>query len=443
MSRPSSRSLFARQGFRSAPRGERIIAALDIGSSKVACLVARVTPGRQPEIIGFGHKLAIGIEHGAITNMEAAERSLRSVIDQAEQSSEHEIDTVVVNFAALGIDARTHRSAVQMGGYQVEDGDIDFLHRTARDQIDPEGRAVLHAHPVLYTIDGARPLIDPRCFQADELALDVLVVSAPTRPLRDLDHSLRQAQLRNCTITASPIATGRAALADDERAAGVALVELGAGITTVSIYARNRLLGFNVLQVGSAQVAQNLAFDLQTRHGHAERLLSRYGSLHTTSADAYDMVDIQPITQHEDGGMHQVPRTLISQSVRDHTQTLLELVEQELEGMGFWQSGGRQVVLTGGFAGLAGLAPFAETIFQGDRRSAMVRKIGVKVRIGTPVTLPGLPERFYGPGFSTVVGLVLNAADPPPCIWAVSPAQRARADSGPLRKMISILRERL
>lgn len=424
-------------------RGERVVAALDVGSSKVACVIAQLTPGGQPEVLGAGHKLCVGVRHGVVAHMSATEQSIGAVVEQAERAAGAQVQAVYVNFGCAGMMADPMAAALDLGGYAVEQADIEQLHAHARNQIDLPGRTVLHAFPTLYCIDRQTAVQNPRHFHAQELAVDLLVVSGDTTPIRNLDTSIRRAHLDVTDIVASPLASGLGCLHEEERESGVALVEIGAGVTTVSVYARGALVGFTVLHAGGFEVIDDIAVTLNTKRLHAERLLSLYGTVSIAASDSRDMLPVAPLSAERSGEMSHITRLQLTQIIRRRLISILELVERSLEELSFWRSGGRQVVLTGGLAQLQGIEPFAAEILQGDRRAAFARKGGLSVRQGLPMGLTGLPHALSGPAFSTLAGLVHFARATPGCIWAETTTARARPVGGPIERMISILRERL
>lgn len=407
-------------------KGERVIAALDVGSSKVAALIALLTPGNEPRILGFGHQLCTGVRKGMVADMEATERAIRAAMDQAEKMAETTVDRVIVSMSSGGLSYQIHQVDVDIAGHQIERADIDRVLMEGRERIDPGGRTILHAIPAIYTIDGLTGVVNPLGFHAERLGVDILVVSADTAPLRNLDLCVRQAHLDVQAIVASPLASGLACLEAEQRELGVALVEMGAGVTNVSVLARGMVVGMACVPMGGSDIVDDIAAAFNTRRSHAERMLSLHGTLITTSRDNHDLIEVLPI---RDGGPPSwVTKAQLSSVIRTRVEAILSETALRLDELGFRRAVGRSVVLTGGVADLNGIAHFATGVF------------GRETKIATPRPLEGLPEAATGPAFSTLVGLVLHELRQGQDIWRDARVSMNRISRSPLERMIEILR---
>src|SRR5690349_3146446 len=219
-----------------APAEQQLIAALDIGSSKVSALI--VSPGEDGRltVLGTGQRESRGVTRGYITDMAASEFSVREAVELAERMSGVTVDEVWASYGAGGLVSDVANVEVELGGHQVEQSDIDELMNAGRRAIDGNGQVVLHAHPALYTIDRAQGVQQPIGLFANRLGVDIHVIAADPAPLRNIDTVIRQAHLGVKAIVASPIAAALACLSDEERELGVALVEMGAEGTNVSVH---------------------------------------------------------------------------------------------------------------------------------------------------------------------------------------------------------------
>ena len=257
---------------------------------------------------------------------------------------------------------------------------------------------ILHAMPALYTIDGVNGVKKPRGLHADKLAVDIHVIGADPSPVKNLDLCVRSAHLGVEAIVASPVAAGKACLGDEERELGVALVELGAGVTNVSVFAGGMLVGLKSLPFGASDITDDIASAFGTRRAEAERIKCFYGSAMTSPRDNHDMIELAPIAGGQEGiESARITRAQLVSVIRQRLEHLIALVEDALKQLGFAGPFGRQVVLTGGGAELKGIADYAQGV------------LGRAVRIGRP-NMPGLPEAHSGPAFSTLAGLAQFAA---------------------------------
>lgn len=385
-------------------RGERTVAALDVGSSKVAALIAIAGPDEpEPRIIGSHQMSCAGLKNGIVVDLAATEYAIRQTVDKAERSADTVIEDIVVGVSAGGLDSDVVPVEVEIGGQRIEQADIDLVHHQGRAQIDPGERTILHAAPALYTIDGQGAVMNPLGLHAKTLGAAIHIVSADTAPLRNLDTAVRSADLNISAIVASPLASARSALSKEEREVGVALVEIGAGVTNVAVFAQNLLAGFSSIPMGGADVTEDVANALGTPRIAAERLKALKGSASALPRDNHEMIDVPCISER--GEIRRRPRAELVHAIRGRLDILLSEVEDRFDEIGFHGPRANQVVLTGGGAALAGIADYAEGV------------LGRHVRVGTPRGIADLPEAQQGSAFTTLTGLLRYAADDEPSPW--------------------------
>ena len=385
---------------KTAPEG--LITALDIGSSKVSALIAQKGDGGELMVLGTGQRESRGVQRGYVADMHATEIAVREAVEQAERIAGTNIEDVWVSFSAGGLVSDILRLEVDLGGHRVEQSDIDDLLRAGRESINPGGRMVLHAQPTRYTLDGLAGVKQPKGLHAERLGVDIHVVSTEGAPVRNLDLCVRSAHLEVKSIIAAPVATGLACLSEEERELGVALVEIGAGVTNVSVYKDGVLTGLSSIPSGAADITDDIASAFGTRRGQAERMKCFYGSANMTPRDNHDMIDVAPIASDEEtaeGG--RIPRAQLIAVIRQRLDRLMAEIRNELARLNFEDPVGRQIVLTGGGAELKGIADYAQ------------QALGRSVRVGRPRGLSALPEAHAGPAFATLAGLAsFAAADP-------------------------------
>jgi cell division protein FtsA len=383
------------------PRGDGLITALDIGSSKVAALIAQPTEGGL-QVLGTGQRESRGVRHGFIADMNATEGSIREAVEQAERIARNTIDSVWVSFSAGGLYSDVASVEVDLGGQQIGEGDVAELLNAGRREIDPGGRVLLHAQPALYTLDGLKGVRNPMGLHAERLGVDIHVVSADPSPVRNLDLCVRSAHLAVEQIVAAPIATAMACLSEEERELGVALVELGAGVTNVSLFAGGLLVGLASLPIGAAEITDDIASALGTSRAQAERMKCVHGSAQASPRDNHEAIEVPPIAGTAEGvEPARIMRAQLIAIIRQRLDQWFAKIEEALKALGFTGPIARQLVLTGGGAELKGIADYAQSV------------LGRAVRIGRPRGLIGLPDAHAGMGFGTLTGLVLFAATNP------------------------------
>ncbi|MCY1672325.1 cell division protein FtsA [Novosphingobium sp. SL115] len=399
------------------PRISKVFAAVNIGSFRVSAMIAGLSETGEMVVMGSGHRAAQGIKRGYVTDMQAATHSVRDAIERAEKMANIGIQKVWIGCSGAGLASTTARIEVDIGGRRIEQDDIEHLLVAGREVIQPDGRTVLHAQPAHYTLDGAHGVPNPKGLHAERLAVDIHVMLADGAPVRNITEAVQNAHLDVETVVGSPVAAGHACLTPEERELGVALVEFGAEVTTVSVHAAGMLLGMQVIQYGSGDITDAIASAFGIRRYQAERLKCMSGSAIASPADHREMIPVNapgdpeggPVARHADD-KNRIPRAELISVITQQLGFFSEEVSKALKALGFVGQTGQQVVLTGGGAQLPGLADYAQSA------------LGRPVRIGSPPTMLGLPPGHATPSSSTLVGLVLFAAADPVDIRAIGPA---------------------
>ncbi|CAA9513807.1 MAG: Cell division protein FtsA [uncultured Sphingomonadaceae bacterium] len=377
----------------------KLVTALDIGSSKICALIAQKGEGGALRILGTGQRESRGVKRGYIADMEITERAVREAVEQAERIAGINIEDVWVSFSAGGLVSDVANVEVELGGNRIEQQDIDELLAAGRGSIDEEGRMVLHAQPALYTLDRLHGVSNPLGLYADKLGVDIHIIAADPSPVRNIDLCVRSAHLGVRAIVASPVAAGLAILSEEERELGVALVDLGAGVTNVSLFAGGMLVGLASIPVGGRDITDDIASAFGTRRDQAERVKCFHGSAMTSPRDNHEMIEVPHISgEEETAETPRVPRAQLTAVIRQRLEALTGDIAAALKELGYTGPVGRQVVLSGGGAELKGVAEYMQGV------------LGRAVRVGRAKGLVGMPEAHGGPGFATLAGLALFAA---------------------------------
>src|SRR5438270_1521086 len=374
------------------------IAALDIGSSKVSAIIARQDEAGRLRVLGTAQRESRGVKRGVITDMAASEFAVREAVELAERMSGLTVDDVWASYGAGGLVSDVANVEVELGGHPVEQADIDQLLHVGKEAIDRNGQVVLHAHPALYTIDRAQGVQQPIGLHANRLGVDIQVIAAEPSPLRNVDTVIRQAHLGVRAIVASPVAAALACLSDEERELGVALVEVGAEVTNVSVHHGGMIVGLRSIPLGARDITNDIAAAFAVQRRDAERLKCFYGSAMTSPRDNHEIIEATQIGAEPGAQPMKMTRAQLMMVIRQRIEELTNEVQAALKGLGFTGPVGRQVVLTGGGAELKNVADYMQGV------------LGRAVRVGRPKQIAGLPDAHSGPAFSTLVGLALLAA---------------------------------
>ncbi|AAL51765.1 MULTISPECIES: cell division protein FtsA [Brucella] len=388
-----------------AGRKVRLLTVLDVGSSKVSCVIARLRPheggallpGRthRMEVLGIGHQRSRGVKSGVIIDLDAAEQSIRLAVDAAERMAGLTVDSLIVNISAGRLKSETFTASVNLGGHEVEQTDIRRVLAAGAKQALAAERHLVHSLPVGYTLDGERGIREPLGMLGDSLGVDMHVLTADAAPLRNLELCINRCHLSVEAIVATPYASGLAALVGDEAEMGAACIDMGGGTTTISVFSEGKFIHADAVAIGGNHVTMDVARGFSTRMEDAERLKVMYGSALPSAADDRDLISVPPIGDDERDVPNQYPRSVLTRIIRARVEETLELVRDRLNQSGLGHIVGKRVVLTGGASQLPGMPEAARRI------------LARNVRIGRPLGIAGLPEAAKGAAFAATVGLLI------------------------------------
>lgn len=406
-----------------------VIAVLDIGTSKIACLVLQFVPedlddndGRATvahgafRVIGAANTRARGMAFGEIAAMEECERAVRTAIQGAQKMANLRVDHVIVSFSGGRPRSYGVTGEVEVLNGAVAERDIGAVLAACDVPDYGQEREALHALPVNFALDGRSGLTDPRGQIGRDLAVDMHLVTVGAVPLRNVLHCIRRCDLELGGIVVAPYASGLASLVEDEQELGAACVDLGAGATGVSIFVRRQMIYADAVRMGGTHVTSDISQGLQVSMQDAERLKTMHGGLIATGLDDRDMIELPSILGEWDHDRRQISRSELIGVMRPRVEEILEEVRARLDASGFEYLPSQRIVLTGGSAQIPGLESVASRI------------LGRQCRIGKPLRVQGLPQSATGTAFSTAVGLAMHVSRPQDECWDFEmPADRQGA----------------
>lgn len=403
------------------PGRTTLVAVLDIGSTKICCVIARLVPraegkslkGRTHivEVIGFGYGKSSGIKSGVITDLDKAEQAVRTVVGMAERAAGLTVQSVIVNVTAGRLGSETFSATVNLGGLEVERGDIQRVLKAVNERSVRPERSIIHALPIGYALDGQKGVKDPRGMVGERLSVDVSVISAETLAMRNIELVLHRCHLQIEALVATPYASGLSTLVDDESQLGVACIDLGGATTTVSVFSENQLVYTDAIAIGGHHLTLDIARHLSVSVADAERIKTVYGSVLPAQADERDLIPIVPVGASDDEAPGQIPRAHVTRIIRPRIEEMFTAVRDRMQATGMMDICGRRFVLTGGGSELTGLPEVAR------------RVLARNVRNGRPMGISGLPEMAKGPAFACVAGMLIY---PQVCAQEFSEPRAAR-----------------
>ena len=385
-------------------RKSAILSVLDIGASKIVCLIARLTP-MQPsdalrgrthrcKVLGIGHQRSNGVKGGAIIDLHAAEHASRLAIDAAERMAGVEVGGVIVNMSGGRLASRRQGADAALRGKTVAEHDIHHVLAAAAAAKSEHGRTILHALPTAFRLDATKDVSDPKGMVGAELGVDLHLATCDSAAARNLMLVIERCHLRVEAMVATPYAAGLSTLVDDEAELGAAVVDFGGGSTTVGVFSGGRLIHVDAVALGGVHVTRDVARGLNVSVSDAERLKTLYGACIASPSDDRETIAVHRLGDDQDHPSS-LPKSELVRIIRPRVEEILELVRDRLKASGHAAHAGRRLVMTGGACQLTGLPELARTT------------LSSQARVGRPLGIEGLPEAGKSPSFAAAVGLMV------------------------------------
>jgi cell division protein FtsA len=400
---------------------ERIIAGLDIGSSKTTALIAQAVGGDGKsaptlKILGVGQARTTGLRRGVVSDIEETTRSIKKAVEDAERMSGTKIDTIYAGIAGEHVRAMISKGIVAVNGDEISKADVDRANDVARAQPVPQDRELLHAIPQEYSVDKNQGIRDPIGMIGTRLETEMYLVTIGASPAMNLRKSVERAGYHVRELVLEPLASSLSVLTEDEKELGVALVEMGAGTTDIAVFHEGKIRYLGTVNYGGNNVTSDIVQGIGVTQADAERLKEKYGCAYEPLVDPTDVIQL-PSTVAQ--GDRHIPREVLAHIIHQRMDEIFNLVLSEIERAGFAQRLNGGVVISGGAAAMQGVAELAADVF------------GTGVRIGSPAeNIGGLSDSVDAPRFATVVGLALYGAHRSAAGFAPSGRHRALAGAG-------------
>jgi cell division protein FtsA len=395
--RASGKAIGARTGH--ARSG--LIAALDVGSSKIACIIGRAEQGGI-QVLGSALHESQGIRSAAVTNLDLAEKSIREAVGAAEQLADMRIQDVILAVQCGHPRSLVARAEVAPAGELVNDSHLRALLGDAKRRCREDGYETIQAAPTGYVVDSSRGVSDPRGMFCERLGVSVHAVAVRSGPLQNLRLAVERCHLSIARQLYAPYASGLATLTPDETSLGVTLIDIGGGCTSVAVFLEDVLVYADSVPLGGAHITADVAKMLSAPLTAAERIKTLYGSALSELDAGADLIEVPLMGEEGERASERVRRSVLTRIIQARLEEIFGEVQERLKKSGFDVAAGRRAVLTGGSAQLAGT------------REMAARYLNKQVRIGRPQTFPGLPAATAGPAYATALGLLISGATSPP-----------------------------
>jgi len=372
-----------------------IIVGLDIGTTKIACIVGEVTEDGV-DIIGIGTSPSKGMRRGNVVNIDATVTSIRQAVDEAENMAGCEISSVYAAISGPNVRGMNKNGIVAIKDKEIRSADIARVLDQAKAVAIPMDREVLHVLPQQYLVDDQDGIRDPLGMAGVRLEAKVHIVTSLVASVQNVIRCANRCNLQVADIVLESLAASQAVLEDDEKELGVALVDIGGGTCDIMIYADGAIVHTSVIELGGERVTNDIATLLRTPLDAAEKLKRKYGCANSQLVDQSEIMEI-PSTGGR--GPRQIKRYELVQVIEPRIEEIFEFVKKDLMRSGYYDSLGAGIVLTGGATVMEGITEIAEQVLE------------LPTRRGAPTKIGGLVDVVRSPSYSTGVGLVMFGAD--------------------------------
>jgi cell division protein FtsA len=373
---------------------KKLIVGLDIGTSKIATLVAEMKPEGGFDVIGMGSHPSRGLKKGVVVNIESTVGAIQRALEEAELMADCKIREVYVGIAGSHIRSFNSQGMVAVKDKEVGQGDIERVIDTARAVQIPNDQQILHVLNQEFIIDGQEDVREPLGMSGVRLEVKVHIVTGAVSAAQNIVKCVRRCGLEVRDLVLQPLASALAVISEDEKDLGVALVDIGGGTTDVAVFTHGAIRHTAVIPIAGDQITNDIAMALRTPTRDAEEIKERYGCALSQLADPQDMVEVPGLGER---GPRQLSRKTLAEVIEPRVEELYSLVQAELRRSGYEELLSSGVVITGGTSVMQGMMELGEEIFH------------MPVRVGYPNYHGPLAEYVRHPRFSTGVGLLLAA----------------------------------
>lgn len=371
------------------------IAALDVGTQKVALLVAERT-GTGLSILGIGTSASRGMRAGRVSDVEKTAEAIHAALAEAELMAGSQIHNVVVSVSGDHVKGENSHGVARIDNDEVSKRAAQRAISAARAIPLPQDQRIIHLLRREFVVDGQSGILNPVGMSGVRLEAHLHVISAAEAALRNLAKSCNRAGLTLATPIASALASAEAVLEPDEKELGVAVVDIGAGTCDLALFQCGSVVYSTVFGVGGVDITRDLAQCLETTLGEAESLKKRHGAAVADLVDEHLMVEVAGI-----GGRDhkQVAARHLAEIIEPRLEEMFENIADAIIKSGYGELLPSGVVLTGGTAMMAGIVGLAARVLQ------------MPVRLGEPSGIEGLGDEVDDPSFATAIGLALGLPD--------------------------------
>jgi cell division protein FtsA len=378
-------------------QGTRTFVGLDIGTTKISCIIADMNGTGEVRVVGIGNAPSDGLRRGVVVDLEKTVASIQRAVDEATRMAGVPVKGVSAGIAGDHIRSINSRGviAVSRKDNEIIEGDVHRVVEAAKAIAIPMDREIIHVIPQEFIVDDQDGILDPVGMSGVRLEAEVHIITGAVTSAKNICRSIQRAGLKVFDLVLEPLASSHAVLGADERDLGVALLDIGGGTTDVAVFFEGSIRHTAIVPFGGSNVTNDIAIGLRTPIDKAEQIKIQHGCALAGLVPHDQQVVVSGVGGRAD---REISRHVLASMIEPRMEEIFSLANKEVKKNHFADLLGGGVVLTGGTSLMPGVAELAEQVFE------------MPVRLGVPQGLGGLSANVADPRFSTGVGLVLHAA---------------------------------
>ncbi len=376
---------------------EKIVVGLDIGTTKVCAVVGSVDSQDRIHILGMGKAPSEGLNRGVVINIDKTVHAIQTAIQQAELASGIEVNSVIVGIAGDHIRSMRSKGVITISNKdnEITTKDVELLLEDCQQIMLPTDQQIIHVIPQEFVVDGQDGISDPVGMSGMRMEAEVHIITGLVSAAKNIYRCVERAGYQVADIILEPLASSYSVLADEEKEAGVALVDIAGGTSDVAIFQEDTIRHTAVIAIAGKKVTDDIRLGLSVLHDQAERLKCEHGEAYVNMIENDDTINVPGIAGRPP---KEITKSILAKIIQARMEEILEIVAIETKRSGYSDALSAGVVLTGGGSLINNLCALANEV------------LGMDAKIGTPLGLSGgLTQEVNNPIYATGVGLVMHA----------------------------------
>ena len=384
----------------SIKKSKDIYTVLDIGSSKISCLIGKSFSDNdvQVQVLGFGQHASFGVNNGLVTNMHELAHSIARAVESAEKMAGFPIEKVICNLSGGNPITKIIRTQLKIENNTVVKKDLEKIEKI-NNQHKIENYILLSSTPIKYMIDSNQIVDNPVGMHTKELNVDIVNIYGDERIIKNMTHVIELCHLIVKKFIITPEASGMSCMIEDERYQGATIIDLGETTTSIGVFVNNKIIFSDVIPIGGVHITSDIVRGLGTKAEEAEKFKILHGSAQINELDEFTNIQIPVISEEGEIVDQQIPKAMLTAIIKPRIEEIFEIINKRLKYFKLNSHYMNKIVLSGGGANLNNIRELAANYYK------------CSVRIGRPIGLIGLPDIAQTPAFTCLSGLLIKSLE--------------------------------